>query len=383
MGYDGGIMRCFFLFALLSVVGLCQAQRLLDDDDRRDAYSGLNASAPRASLVNVEVNGASRKGIGRINDKDVSFVWLHERVRSGYVGFRVKLVMMPRFGMGGIDKRASAEPLSDVEVSATLGGRPLRQAYMSRMIVDEERDTYHYTASVPKTEWRWEETIKPDGTRVRERKPYTVYVNESRRADYTRYVGQFDVIFAVSGDPEGDTPLQFDIRYGRSNQQATWKWSQFTSGGWVQKDPGFDRDRPVDGPSFAVLPVQIVRDVRFARPRMVEDAFEDFIRGRRGTLASNRSIDRELDALRIDVTRPSTVREPDLIRLGQELRVDYVVYVLVEDIYADSVTMRVWVADVRGGRLDLDGRSFTGRDPHQDDAVMLAAADILRPYFRR
>mgnify|MGYP000350857551 CR=1 FL=1 len=88
-------------------------------------------------------------------------------------------------------------------------------------------------------------------------------------------------------------------------------------------------------------------------------------------------IDRELSDLRIDVTRPNSVREADLIRLGQELRVDYVVYVVVDDIYGDSVTLRVWVADVRGGRLDLDGRTFTGRDPHQDDAVMLAAADIL------
>lgn len=362
---------------------LCPAQRLLDDDDRRDPYSGLNASSPRASLVNVPINGATRKGIGKINDKDVSFVWLHERVRKGYIGFRVKLVMMPRFGMGGIDKRASPEPLGDVEVNASVGGRAMQQTYMSRMIVDEESDVYHYTASVPKTEWRWEETIKPDGTRVREKKPYTVYVNESRSANYTRYVGQFDVIFAVPGDPDADAPIQFDIRYGKANQKATWKWSQFTSGGWVKVDDDGDRDRPARGPSFAVLPVQIGRDIRFSRPRMVEDSLEDFIRGRRGDLASNRAIDRELGDLRIDVTRPSSVREADLIRLGQELRVDYVVYVVVDDIYGDSVTLRAWVADVRAGRLDLDGRSFTGRDPHQDDAVAVAAADILRPYFRR
>lgn len=375
-------MRALLTTFVVCLSIICPAQRLVDDDNRRDPYSGLDPSSPRASLVNVQINGATRKGIGRINDKDVSFVWLHERVRSGYIGFRVKLVMMPRFGLGGIDKRASPDPLNDVDVSVSVGGRELRQAYRSRMIVDEESDVYNYTASVPKTEWRWEETIKPDGTRIREKKPYTVYVNESRRANYTRYVGQFDVIFAVPSDPGPDAPIQFDIRYGKANQTATWKWSQFTSGGWVQVDDG-DRDRPSKGPSFAVLPIQIARDVRFSRPRMVEDALEDFIRGRRGDLASNRAIDRELSDLRIDVTRPNSVREADLIRLGQELRVDYVVYVVVDDIYGDSVTLRVWVADVRGGRLDLDGRSFTGRDPHQDDAVMLAAADILRPYFRR
>ncbi|MBX7133632.1 MAG: hypothetical protein K1X67_13235 [Fimbriimonadaceae bacterium] len=385
-------MRALFLLGIfVSLVMPVSAQRLTDDDGRRDAYSGLNASNPIDGTINVQLNGASRKGIGRINDKDVSFVWMHQPIRKGYMGFRVKLVMMPRLGMGGVEKAASTQPLNDMDFSVTLGGQPLSVAYQTRMEVDQERDTYNYTASVPKTEWRWEVTVKADGTRVREQKPYTVYVNESRSAQYTRYVGQFDVIYSVPGNPSDSTPVVFDIRYGKAKQSATWTYGQFTQGGWVSGDDSnlnkggrdSDRDRPSRAPEFAILPVQASPGVLFARTGDVQNSIEDYIRGRKGELVGRRAINREIDDLNLNLSNPRSIRERDLVRLGQDLRVDYVVFVVVDDLYGDSVTLKVWIADVNAGRLDLEGRSFIGRDHDQDDAILLAVADMLRPYFRR
>lgn len=385
-------MRALLLLGIFfSLVMPVSAQRLVDDDGRRDAYSGLNANNPVAGTINVQINGASRKGIGRINDKDVSFVWMHQPIRKGYIGFRVKLVMMPRLGMGGVEKSASQAPLNDVDVNVSVGGQNLSVAYQSRMEVDQERDTYNYTANVPKTEWRWEVTVKPDGTRIREQKPYTVYVNQSRSAQYTRYVGQFDVIFAVPGSPSDSDPVVFDIRYGKSKQSANWKWSQFAQGGWVNgNDNGNSgisgnsgQSRPSSGPEFAILPVQSSRGVSFARTGFVQDSLEDFIRGRKGTMVGQRAVNREIDDLNLDLTNPKSIRERDLVRLGQDLRVDYVVFVVVDDLFGDSVTLKVWIADVAAGRLDLEGRSFIGRDHDQDDAILMAVADMLRPYFRR
>ena len=129
--------------------------------------------------------------------------------------------------------------------------------------------------------------------------------------------------------------------------------------------------------------MQASQGVLFSRTGDVQSSIEDYIRGRKGYLASRRAINREVDDLNLNLSNPKSIRERDLVRLGQDLKVDYVVFVVVDDLYGDSVTLKVWVADVNAGRLDLDGRSFIGRDHEQDNAILLAVADMLRPYFRR
>lgn len=372
------------LSTLLALAVPLLAQPLIDDDGRRDPYTGLDPRRPRTGNLDIDVSGASRKGIGRINDRDVSFVWLHQQVRKNFIGFRVKLTMMPRFGSGGVDKRASLDPLDDVEVEAYVGDTPLRQAYMTRMAVTTQSDRHDYTVNVPKTEYRWKEIIKPDGSRERVREPYTVYVNESRSTKYDFYVGEFDVIFEAPSNPSPDAQIEFDIRYGKAKQKATWTWSQFTRGGWVDvgdRDP--DRGPRPSNAIFAILPVQAARGVDFRRVGEVQDDIDNFIRTRRGSTVGMRKLDRAADALRLDLGNPRSLRDDDFLRLGKRVEADYVVFMRIDDLYGDSVTLSVWIADVRSGEMVVDGRHYIGRDHDQDDAIRMAVENALRPYLTR
>jgi hypothetical protein len=370
-----------FLILMLGLTHFAATQPLQDDDNRRDGYSGIDRRDPDTGLLRVQVNGASRKGIGRINDKDVSFVWMHEPVRKGYIGFRVKLTMMPRLG-SGIEKQASPDPLGDVDVNVSIGGNPARIVYQSRISVEKDRGTFNYTASVPKTEYHWVETIKPDGTRVRERQPKTVYVNESRSARYDYWVGEFDVIAASPDSASDRDPIVFNIRYGKAKQSANWTWGQFEKGGWIDRGDS-DLNKGSDGPSFVLLPVQASTGVRFERIGFVEDTILDTIRGGRGDAISRRKVERAADSLNLDLDNPRRLREDDFVRLGRDLRADYVILVVVDDLYGDSVTLKVWVADIDRRQFAVEGRNFIGRDNDQDGAIRLAVEDLLKPYLRR
>lgn len=361
-------MKSATFIAQLLVIASCQFGILAASpcvSESQDYWSNANGKLVRVGLLD-----RAKKAIGRINDEDVSFAWLHRPIQEQVVGFRLKLTMMPKFGSKGIERQASESPLHDVNIQAIIASQPLEKLYVSDVQIRKERGNKSLRVKEEYTEYKEEWVIRPDGNRERRRTPVKKSREVTKRVSYDYYTGELDAIFEVPQELIARNDIVLNVRYGDARQSARWNWSELGS---VASGGGRGSLRQLAVLPIYVLPQTELNDLAAAEQFLVTRLRELKIEWERpGDV---------LEVLRnrkIDLGRTSeTARQ--LGNINNDLRSDGTLYVVIENTNSDFVRARFWYWSGQDRKLNQNGVVIEERSRDQ----RLATERIINTILRR
>lgn len=326
-------------------------------------------SNAQGKLVRVSLQERAKRPIGRINDEDVSFAWLHRPMQPEVIGFRMRLTMMPKFGPKGVEREASESPLHDVNVQASVGAQNLEKLYTSDVQIKRERGNKTLRVKEEYTEYKEEWVTRPDGNKELRRTPVKKTREVTKRVSYNYYSGEFDAIFEVPRELLNRSDIVLNVRYGDARHVARWTWSDLgTITGGGSREPLRQ---------LAVLPIYIMPQAQ------LDDlaSAEQFVVNRLGDLKIDwvRS-GTVLDVIRrrkIDLGRTSDTAK-QLGNITNDLKSDGTLYIVIENANSDSVRARFWYWSALNRKLSQNGIVVEERSRDQRLATERMINTILR-----